>query len=133
MRIDKPRALPVVEGKVRVGYAQWLALNLLDRVAKGQAAPVGLITPTGVLREHVFHDLAALGLVDMDRPVRGRPMADYYLNAVGREVLRNGFPAEPPKEARKEFNRLMSLIQHIRYLGRGRSRVVPATGARRAA
>ena len=137
MRIEQPRVLPEIEvnGKMRmrVGYAQWLALNLLSRVAAGQEPPDGIITPTGMLRKHIFPDMISLGLVQVE--VKGKGLAHYYLTTLGKQVLAEGVHTDPPKEARREFSRLESLIQRARKaVGRPRlSRAQVAEGARRVA
>lgn len=116
MEIRKPRALQMVQDgnklRPKVGYAQFLALNLLDRVAKGDAPPPDLLTPTGILREHIFNDMIPLKLVDVE--VKDTGVTQYFLTKLGRTVVEEGVHSDPPKEARKEFNRILSLIQKLR-------------------
>lgn len=134
MLIEKPRVPHRVEvdGKerIRVGYAQMLALMLLDKLGPTDKPPEGVLSATGILREHIFNDMVPLKYVEVKVPMSGH--AQYYLTALGRQALRDGVYKDPPKKARKEFGTLMSLIQRMRIRGK-RQHAASGLAGRRAA
>lgn len=108
MRIERPRSphmvTVVIKGRGEVlrpvvGYAQKMALDLLDRLGRTEQPPKGTITATGVLREHVVRDMIPLGWVNAKRISDG--VMDYYITKAGRFAREHGIVQDPPKHVAK--------------------------------
>lgn len=135
MRIERSRSPQMVTITVRgkdvlrprVGYAQRQALGLLARLGNSEAPPKGKITATGVLREHIFNDMIPLGWVNVKRLKPG--VTEYYLTALGRNVLKSGIVADPPKRAKPAS----SLLARQRKAAEAKGRPAAASGRKRAA
>lgn len=103
MRILRPRSpkLVNVKGKLRpkVGYAQMQMLRLIDSLGKGEEPPAGVLTATGVLREHIANDMIPLNYVTAT--VHRAGVTDYMLTKHGRDALKNGIVMDPPKTQKR--------------------------------
>lgn len=122
MRIEKPRTpmQVLVKGSpfYRVGYAQMLMLRLIDALGRTEAPPKGLLTATGILREHIANDLFPVGYVDVERLSDG--FTEYKLSKRGKEVAHGDRTiVSKPRTAKqrmeaREIDRAISLLERQR-------------------
>lgn len=142
MRIEKPRtpSQVLVEGKpaYRVGYAQMLMLRLIHALGPAESPPKGIITATGILREHIATDLWPTGLVDAERIGAGH--MQYKLSHMGAFVLDdpntviNGKPRTAEQRSQKrELEAAINLLERQRARKARQRTAATGNGSRRTA
>lgn len=113
-----------------IGYVQMQILKMLMKVPPDAEAPAGKLSSRDPLRPHVLTDMLTTPFVTMKPESGGR--YKFVITKAGREMVRNGLVAAPPKTGTKRAPR-GSLLAAQRAKRRPAARMKAAKGKRKTA